>query len=291
MSTDARDDRAESALLILKRLSAALNTCRLYGPDHPLARTALRDLAALAARHLERHGELRMDVMRGTWRFAFDGAERANDQVTPLLAALHGHGGRELRFAPGTGEAELRELLAMLVLPIDKVRAAGGPAALLTRRGARTVAVGEIAAPGDEPPAGQTGRVAPSAAAAILKKFVAATRNTRLYGEHHPIVNGAIEDLFAALAGVLTDAGTLRYDIRAGSVFVANSPVDEDALAAATFATDCAARQTESLTFARGLTRAELSQAVALFASDPEALVVEGGFPEALRVRHIAHVG
>ncbi|HEV2440280.1 MAG TPA: hypothetical protein VGX97_09480 [bacterium] len=229
-------------------------------------------------------------MTRGAWRFAVDDTERTNDQVTPLLAALHGRGVRDLRIAPGTTEADLRALLAMLVLPIEQVRAAGGPAAVLRGRAAGTIAVREIGPPGEDGPPGGAGPVPPPAAAAILRQFLAAARNTRLYGERHPTVNSAVDDLFAALDQALAAAGSLRYEIRAGSVFAANVPVDDDVLAAAAFASDCAARQIESLTFARGLTRVELALTVTLFARDPEALVVEGGFPEALRVRQVAHV-
>lgn len=290
MCPDGRDDRLEPALLVLKRLTAALHTGRLYGAGHPRTRAALADLAGLTTGYLRHHGELRVEVMRGAWRFAFDDTERTNDQVAPLLAALHGRGIRDVRFAPETTEAELRGLLAMLVLPIEEVRAAGGPAAVLRRGGVGAIAVLEIALSGEEQPAGGARRAAPSAAAEILRKFVAATRNTRLYGERHPIVSGAVNDLFAALDAALAEDESLRYEIRSGSVFAANAPVDEDSPAAAAFASDCAARQIDSLTFSRGLTREELAQSVALFARDPEALVVEGGFPEALRVRQVAHV-
>jgi len=289
MSTDARDDRVEAALLILKRLTTALNTCRLYGAGHPRLRAALTDLAAPLTRYLGRHDALEMEIARGTWRFAFDGTERTNDQIAPLLAALHGRGVAGVRFGPETTEADLRELLALLVLPIDRVRAAGGPAAVLLGAGVEAVTLVEIRLSGDERPAGGGPRPAPAAAAAILRQFVAAARNTRLYGERHPIVGGAVDELFATLHAAL-GGGDLRYDVRAGSVFAANAPVEEDPLAGAAFAADCAARQIKSLTFAPGLTRAELAHAVALFARDPEALVVEGGFPEALRVRQVAHV-
>ena len=278
------------ALFILKRLTAALHTGRLYGTGHPRTRTALADLAALTTRYLRQYGELQAEIMRGAWRFAFDGTERTSDQVAPLLAALHGRGVRDLRFTPGTTEAELRELLAMLVLPIEKVRAVGGPAAALRGGGVGAIAVLEIAPSGEEQPTREARRVAPRAAAEILRQFVAAARNTRLYGERHPIVSGAVDDLFAALDAALAEDESLRYEIRSGSVFAASAPVDEDSPVAAAFASDCAARQVDSLTFAHGLTREELAQTVALFARDPEALVVEGGFPEALRVRQVAHV-
>ena len=290
MSRDARDDRPELALLVLKRVAAALHTYRLYGPGHPLTRTALAGLAALAGRYLRQHGELRMEVTRGGWRFAFDDTERMHEQVTPLLAALHGRGIRDLRLAPETTEAALSELLAVLVLPIEKVRAAGGPAAILRGRAAGAVVVREITPTREERPAGETPAVAPATAAAILRQFVAAARHIRLYGERHPIVRGAVGELFAVLDAALAAAGSLRYEIRSGAVFAANAPVDDDSLVAAAFASDCAARQIDSLTFSRGLTREELAQSMALFARDPEALVVEGGFPEALRVRQVAHV-
>jgi len=290
MSLDARNDRPELALLILRRLAAALQTHRLYGPAHPLTRTALADLAALAARYFRQYGELRMDVLRGGWRFAFDDTERTHEQVAPLLAALHGRSIRNLRLAPEATEADLRELVAVLVLPIEKVRAVGGPAAILRGRAAGAITVHEIAPAGDERPAGETLPVAPPTAAAIVRQFVATARSIRLYGERHPTVRGAVGELFAALDAALAAAGTLRYEIRSGHVFAANAPLDDDSLVAAAFASDCAARQIDSLTFTHGLTREELAQTVALFARDPEALVVEGGFPEALRVRQVAHV-
>ena len=289
-SPDARDDRPELALLVLKRLAAALHTYRLYGPAHPLTRTALADLAGLAARYLRQYGELRVEVMRGGSRFAFDDTERMSDQVAPLLAALHARGMRELRFTSTTTEVELRELLAMLVLPIETVRAANGPAAILRGRAVGTITIREIAPVDEERSAGETRPVAPPVAAAILRQFVATARHIRLYGERHPIVSGAVGDLFAILDSALAGAGSLRYEIRSGSVFAASVPVQEDPLVAAAFASDCAARHIDSLTFAQGLTREELAQTVALFARDPEALVVEGGFPEALRVRQVAHV-
>jgi hypothetical protein len=282
---DRHTDRTELALLVLKRLTAALTTCRLYGPAHPRTDTAVADLTTLTARYLGEHGALTVEVGRATWRFEFDGAERANNQVTPLLTALHSRRVHDLTFASGAGEPDLRALLDLLILPIDKVRLFGGAAAVLAAGGVRAVSVAEIAAAEAQNGAGG------AAAAAILKLFVAAARSTRLYGEGHPAVRGTVDELFAGLAAAFASSPSVRYDVRAGSVFAGSVPVEADPLTAAAFASDCAARQIEHLAFERGLTRAELGSAVSLFASDPEAIVVEGGFPEALRVRQVAHVG
>lgn len=308
-STGTPDDRAESALLVLKRLTAALNTCRLYGARHPRTAGAVAGLAALVTRAMGSDGELVVEVTREAWRLAADDTEHMTGQITPLLHALYGHGVRALSFAPGTTDAELAELLAVLVLPIEKVRAAGGPAEVLRSRDVPHLAVREVgraAGPAgrsdsrpwdgrngreDARPAAETPAVAPHVAAAILKRFVAAARNVRLYGEQHRMVNAAIDDLFGLLDYALRKAGSVCYQVRSGSVFAAQVPLEDDGLVAGAFASDCAARRIDRLTFARGLTRAELAQAVSLFARDPEALIVEGGFPEALRARQVAHVG
>lgn len=283
-------DRQDLALLILKRLAAALSTCRLYSPRHPRTHDALAGLVPLVTRYVTNHGPLVVEVTRDAFTFAFDRIERANPQVAPLLHALHGHGARELSLLPGADEAGLRELLGLLILPAGTVRGLGGLEAALRGRGVEPVAVREVTRPAGASPAGEARGAGLREAAAILRKFVAAARSIRLYGERHPMVDAAIEDLFKALGAALAAAGSVRYEIRAGSVFTGDTRLEGDAVVAGAFAADCAVRGIDSLTFSRGLTRTELAQTASLFAKDPEALVVEGGFPEALRVRQITHV-
>lgn len=288
------DERSEAARLLLKRLSAALNTCRLYGAHHARTETAVAGLAAVAARGAGPNGALTVEITRTAWRLASEDADRAAEQLAPLLQALYGRGVRALSFGSGVADAELRELLAILDLPIERVRAVGGPAQALRARGVQTITVrgadGALGAPGAGSRSGGAS-AAPSGAEGILKQFVAAARNVRLYGESHRTVQALIDALFRMLQAALTASETLSYEVRSGTVFSGKAALERDAMIAGTFAADCAARRIDRLTFARGLTRAELEQAVALFARDPEALIVEGGFAEALRARRITHVG
>lgn len=308
-SSGGHDQRTESALLLLKRLTAALNTCHLYGAGHARTGSAVAGLAAVASRGVRppNGGALTVEVTPTAWRLSSDRAEHAAEHVAPLLQALHGRGVRTLSFGPGVTDADLRALLAVLDLPIERVRAAGGLAEALRARDVRGIAIREVAIPvrralirgvgaatetGTEAGPSATGpaSAAPRAAERLIKQFVAAAKNVRLYGESHPTVQAAIDELFRTLRGALAAADILGYEVRSGTVYAGNAPLEDDAMTAATFASDCAARRIERLTFARGLTRAELALAVALFAREPEALIVEGGFTEALRARRVAHV-
>lgn len=124
----------------------------------------------------------------------------------------------------------------------------------------------------------------------VLRLFMAASQNIRLYPGGHQIVEASIEKLFATLTPALEQWGSVRYDVRGGAVFEEGNLLDMDALLVTEFAADCAGRKIGSLTFLRGVTHEELGHAVALFAREPETLVVERGFPEALRARQVAHV-
>ncbi len=281
--------KADLALLTLKRLTAALHTARLYGPRHPRTNEALALWAALLEQYLRSHGSLVLEVGRDSFALASGKTERADSQILPLVSALHGRQVRELTLLPNVAAPELQELLDILVLPAETLRRLGGAGSILQRRGVRHIALREVGA-GQES-AGDAASGAPSSAVtAILRGLVAATRNVRLYRDGHPIVGASLDELFAALTRALELAGSVRYEIRDGVVFGAGVPQDADALFVATFASDCVARQIGSLEFTRGLTRGELARTVSLLAKEPEELVVEGGFLEALRVGQITHV-
>jgi hypothetical protein len=311
-STGGHDERTESARLLLKRLTAALHTCRLYGAGHARTESAVAELAAVAARagRALNGGPLTVEVTRTAWQLSSREEEQAADQIAPLLQALYGRGIRALSFAPGVTDAELRVLLAILDLPIERVRAAGGAAKALRARNVQGITVQEAGGPSREAVAGEpssplpapaaegipsgaaeTPDVAPGTAERVLKLLVAAVSALRLYGEPHRTVQAAIDDLFRSLHAALAAAGSLRYDVRSGTVWAGGTALEGDAMIAGTFTSDCAVRRIERLTFTRGLTRAELAQAVALLAREPEVLIVEGGFAEALRARRVTHVG
>jgi hypothetical protein len=301
---DTGGRRTAPALVLLKRLTAAFQTCRLYGAEHARTHDAVAGLPALAVECMGPDGRLLVEITRDTWRVPPGDGEHVTGHIAPLIEALAARDVRTLALTSGVTDVELRALLGILILPIERVRAAGGAAEALRARGARDVAVQEVA--GTASGAGRTsslrravvsraGAPSPSEptgdAAALLRRFVAAAKAVRLYGEQHRITETAIDELTRAVEPALARGGALTFEVRDGRVLAADAALDDDAGTAAAFAAECAVRRIERLTFSRGATRDELEAAAAVFAREPEALLVDGGFREALRARRVTHVG
>ncbi len=128
------------------------------------------------------------------------------------------------------------------------------------------------------------------AATEILRLFVAASRNTRLYPPGHPALTKSVQEVHDAMTRVLARWGSLRYDVVENVVFGERELFDMEMLSVAQFAAAAVARTVGSLIFLRGLTAEELTLAAALFGREPEELVAAGGLPQALRGRGAAHV-
>lgn len=281
--------RAGLAVQALKRLAAAFRAARLYHSEAATSE-AVRHFLQLHARYAERFGPLTIEVARSSFILDFEGTERTHDLITPLAQSLHARWIRQLSVLPGVLPGEIQHLLDALTAPRATVRLAGGVGHLLRERGATRIALDETAAPDESPPipAQSFGRRAH--ASVILRLFVAASKNIHLYPSGHPIVETSIEELRAAITRALAHGGSIRYDVRDGAVFHERELLDMDALFVEEFAAECAARRMRSLTFRQGVTREELAHAASLFAREPETLIVEGGFSEALRTRRVTHV-
>jgi len=132
--------------------------------------------------------------------------------------------------------------------------------------------------------------VGPGEMLAILKLFVAAGRNARLYPAGHPTVTTGLDALSAAVAPAVARRGAIRYDVWGGTVLGNRQPLLTDAVFVSEFAADAAARGMGSLNLLRGVTRDELARAAALFAMQPEELVAEGGLVEAPQAEGITHI-
>jgi hypothetical protein len=279
-----------SALPALKRLAAALRTCGLYHLRHPHTSTAIAQFLAVVAGPLEAHGLFEVEIARASFTFPGDSTERDDADILPLVSSLHARALRRLAILPGVDASEVRRLLEILITPPAGVRHQGGIENVLRTRGVRHIVVRELLAPVEEPLLTHLAPDDRARAMVILQRFIAAGRNVRLYRGGHLTVERTIGELFAALIPALAVWGSVRYDVRDGAVFIGQDILDDDAVFVAAFASDCAARGVGSLTFARGLTRAELARVVALFAREPEELIVEGGFVDALRGRRLEHV-
>jgi hypothetical protein len=279
-----------SALPALKRLAAALRTCGLYHLRHPHTNTAITQFLDVVAGPLEARGLFEVEIARASFTFPGEGAERDDADVMPLVSSLHARGIRRLAVLPGVAASEIRRLLEILITPPLDVPHRGEIENVLRTRGVRHIVVRELLAPAEEPFLTHLAPGDRARAMAILQRFIAAGRNVRLYRGGHLTVERSIDELFAALTPALALWGSVRYDVRDGAVFTGQDVLDDDAVFVAAFASDCAARGVGSLTFAQGLTRAELARVVALFVREPEELIVEGGFVDALRGRRVEHV-
>jgi len=282
--------RAGLAVRALKRLAAAFQAARLYHSEASTSE-AVRQFLQLHARYAERFGPLTMEVTRSSFILDFEGTERTHDLITPLATSLHARWIRQLSVLPGVLPGEIQHLLSALTAPRATVRRAGGVGRLLRERGVTRIALDETAAPDETLPISEQSFERRAHASVILRLFVAAGKNTRLYPSGHPIVETSIEELRAAVARGLAHGGSIRYDVRNGVVFHERERLDMDALFVQEFAADCAARRIGSFTFRQGVTREELAHAASLFAREPETLIVEGGLSEALRTRRATHVG
>ncbi len=276
--------RAALADRALKRLAAAYQAARAYSADVS-ASEPVRQFLELHTRYAEQYGPLTFLITRSSFVLEAGRAELKDEFITPLAQSLHAHLIRRVSVLPGVSPGELQQLIATLTAPGDAVLRAGGADHLLAERGVTRIVV-EVT-PG---PPGASGGDTQERATAILRLFVAASKNTRLYSSGHLSVKRAVEAIATAMAPVLAGLGNLDYSVRDGVVFCNQEPLSAPPPLVEEFAAACAVRRIGGLTFRRGVTREELASAVSLFGSEPETLIVKGGFAEALVALGVTHV-
>jgi len=124
----------------------------------------------------------------------------------------------------------------------------------------------------------------------ILKLFVSAGRNTRLYPVGHPTVVSALDSLAGVAATALEHRRAIRYDIWGGTVLANRQPLTTDPLFIAEFTAHAVAHGVGSLDLLRGVTRDDFARAATLFAMEPEELLMEGGLRDALAASGITRI-
>ena len=124
----------------------------------------------------------------------------------------------------------------------------------------------------------------------ILKLFVSAGRNTRLYPPGHPTVMSALDSLSGVAATALEHRRAIRYDIWGGTVLANRQPLTADPLFIAEFTAHAVAHGVGSLDLLRGVTREDFARAATLFAMEPEELIMEGGLRDAMTAAGITQV-
>ncbi len=280
-----RLSRADLAARALKRLAVAYQAARVYGDAS--TNEPVHQFLELHRRYTEQHGPLNAMVTRSSFILDAERTELKDDLITPLAQHMHARLIRRLSVLPGVSPRELQLLLATLTTPPETVLRAGGADRMLAARGATRIVL-EVRPVSTE--SGASAGHAQERTMAILRLFVAASKNTRLYPPGHRIVATAVETLWAAMTPVLARDGSLHYDIREGAVFCNQELLDTEPLVVEEFAAACTTRKIAGLTFRRGVTREELAHAVSLFGREPEMLIVEGGFSGALEAQKVTHV-
>lgn len=274
--------RAGLADRALKRLAGAYQAARVSQGGSSAGEPAQQFLE-LHTRYTERYGPLTLLVTRSSFILETPRTELTDEFIVPLAQSLHARLIRRFSVLPGVSPGEIQHLIATLTAPSDTVLRAGGADRVLRERGVTRIVLEPT---GAASPAGGT----QERAAAILRLFVAASKNTRLYPSGHPSVAAAVEMIAAALAPVLAGLASVDYSVRDGMVFCNQELLGGDPRLVEEFAAACTARRIGSLTFRRGVTRDELAHAVTLFGSEPERLIVEGGFAEALAALGVTHL-
>jgi len=144
----ARDaDRAGEAHLTLKRLAGGLKACQLYSVQHQRTTEAIALFLDQAARYVERHGPLAVNVARASFTLDFEERAREDPVVTPLVFSLDARGVKRFAILPGVTMGEVQHLLSALAMPLATVRGLGGVGQLLRNRDVQHIVLQEVAAP------------------------------------------------------------------------------------------------------------------------------------------------
>src|SRR2546422_8514532 len=146
--------RAQSAANVVRRLTAAVKSRRLYGAGHPLrAQTVTVFLGTVAPFH-ERYGTFVLETDRDG--LILEGASfEGGESIDSLALQLYSLGVWQLLMLPGLIETEMNQLLDVVTMEPDAILREGGLRELLVKHGIEHVRVLELR-PGEEVPTNVT---------------------------------------------------------------------------------------------------------------------------------------
>ncbi|MBI4279474.1 MAG: HD domain-containing protein [Armatimonadetes bacterium] len=124
----------------------------------------------------------------------------------------------------------------------------------------------------------------------FLRLLMAAIKDLRLYPKGHPRVDEATDLVETAIRDILAPAPDIRFDVWEDAVFVNKELVEEDSVYLRQFSGLCLERKIGSVSFRRGIDRAELVEVVQILGLEPEEIIALGGAPDALKEAGVRHV-
>ncbi len=119
-------------------------------------------------------------------------------------------------------------------------------------------------------------------AAEIARALFAAVQQTRHYGAGHPAAGRAASEFFGTMSADLADAA-VRIEVDERTVIVQAVPLPPEDRQVAQLHSHLAARRIRRVTVERNAREEAVAALVRLLALEPEVIVAEGGFEEALR--------
>lgn len=128
---------------VVRSLSTAVKTLRLYPPSSPMPRQAMDAAAQAVGQVLVAHPTLALVVARDG--FTFQGEPVDCPGAGDLAGLLTAHAVAEVDFLPGCSAEEISRLLGVLLEEPSASRAAGGAAAALALAGAESIVVSDVA--------------------------------------------------------------------------------------------------------------------------------------------------
>lgn len=144
--------RAQAAAAVVRRLNAAVKSYRIYAPGHAVRNEAVSSfMEALSAYH-DRYGGFVLETHR-TGLLLEGKPFEGGDSIDNLARLLYAIGVWQLIWLPGTTEAEVREVLKVLLTDRETVLAEGGFFEVLSTRDVQHVRVIELR-PGELDPTG-----------------------------------------------------------------------------------------------------------------------------------------
>ncbi|MHB8761457.1 MAG: HEAT repeat domain-containing protein [Coriobacteriia bacterium] len=128
---------------VVRSLSTAVKTLRLYPPSSPIPQQAMESAAEALQHLLASHAALPLVVARDG--FNYRGEMISCPGSSELAGLLTSHEIAEVDFLPGCSTGEIAILLAVLLRDPSEIREAGGAAAAISLSGSERVIVSEVA--------------------------------------------------------------------------------------------------------------------------------------------------
>lgn len=219
------NDASRAVETVVRSLSTAVKTLRLYPPTSPMPRQAMDAASEAVAQVLTTHPTLPLVVARDGFTFNGDAVNcPGSGDFAGLLTA---HEIAQVDFMPGCSSRDIAVFLGVLLQEPAQIRASGGAAAAIALGGAETIVVSEVALTTVGPETVQPG----ADIDAFLRELAGDERKLAAWLAAAAAGDpAALADGLAELARAVGDGGAARLEQVLGSAFVGQSVNARDAI-------------------------------------------------------------